>query len=275
VVARLRHSCHGLTTEKVTRHTKNIPARLNANLVYAKKASLSDRDGQRSRQEDFSPMNSGPRRRVPPLILVKRTPIPGEATDRDHDATCGPQPREVDWSILMAHAQAGDSDAYRRLLEEITPYLRRLAARRHRDPDDIEDALQDILLTVHAIRHTYEPARPFGPWLVAIANRRLIDRLRRQGRLRSRESTLTAEHETFPADPTNMDDEISDRRALHDAVDKLPARQRQAIRMLKLREMSLKEAAVATGMSVAALKVATHRALSSLRKLLSDRSREP
>jgi RNA polymerase sigma-70 factor, ECF subfamily len=222
----------------------------------------------------ISPMNSGPRRRVPPLILVKGTPIPGDAADRDHDAACGPQPREIDWSILMAHAQAGDSDAYRRLLEEITPYLRSLATRRHRDPNDIEDALQDILLTVHAIRHTYDPARPLGPWLVAIANRRLIDRLRRQGRLRSRESPLAPEHETFPAGPANMDDEISDRRALHAAVDKLPDRQRQAVRLLKLKEMSLKEAAVATGMSVAALKVATHRALSSLRKLLSDRSRD-
>ena len=82
----------------------------------------------------------------------------------------------------------GESDPYRCLLEEITPYLRTLSARHQRDPNDIEDALQDILLTVHAIRHTYDPTRPFGPWLVAIANRRLIDQLRRRWRLRSRGS---------------------------------------------------------------------------------------
>src|SRR5258708_35732958 len=90
--------------------------------------------------------------------------------------------RDVDWSILMARAQEGDRAAYHRLLQEITPYLRSLAARRHRDPNDIEDAVQDVLLTVHSIRQTYDPARPFAPWLVAIANRRFIDRLRRQGR---------------------------------------------------------------------------------------------
>jgi RNA polymerase sigma-70 factor (ECF subfamily) len=36
--------------------------------------------------------------------------------------------RELDWSTLMARAQGGDRDAYRRLLGEITPYLRALAA---------------------------------------------------------------------------------------------------------------------------------------------------
>ena len=176
--------------------------------------------------------------------------------------------RELDWSILMARAQGGDRDAYRRLLGEITPYLRVLAARRQRDPSDAEDAVQDILLTVHAVRHTYDPTRPFGPWLVAIANHRLIDRLRRQGRLRSRETALMPEHETFPADQANLYEKASDRRDLREAVEKLPARQRQAIRLLKQEERSLKEAAAMSGMTVASLKVATHRALKSLRQIL-------
>jgi len=51
-------------------------------------------------------------------------------------------------------------------------------------------------------------------------------------------------------------------------VEKLPAGQRQAIRLLKLEEKSLKEAAAISGMTVASLKVATHRALISLRKIL-------
>ena len=154
------------------------------------------------------------------------------------------------------------------------PYLRSLAARRHRDPRDAEDAVQDILLTVHAIRQTYDPTRPFGPWLVTIANRRLVDRLRRQGRLRSRESALTTEHETFPARQANIDDEVSDRRELEAVLGNLPPGQQQAIRLLKLKEMSLKEAAAATGISVTALKVATHRALKNLRKMLSNRSED-
>jgi len=84
-----------------------------------------------------------------------------------------------DWSGLMVCAQDGDRRAYRALLEDVTPYLRALAARCFKAPGDIEDAVQDVLLTVHAVRHTYDSGRPFGPWLVAIANRRIIDRLRR------------------------------------------------------------------------------------------------
>ena len=50
-------------------------------------------------------------------------------------------------------------------------------------------------------------------------------------------------------------------------LDELPPGQRQAVELLKLREMSLLEASAASGQSVGALKVATHRAMASLRKL--------
>lgn len=185
----------------------------------------------------------------------------------------GPAPaaRDTDWAILMAHAQDGDRSAYQRLLQEITPYLRSLAARRHRDPSDIEDAVQDILLTVHSIRHTFDPSRPFGPWIVTIANRRFIDRLRRQGRKRDRETPLTPEHETF-AEPQANYEEKPDRRELEKAIDELPPMQRKAVQLLKLKEMSLKEASTTSGMSVTALKVNMHRAVKSLRKILGDRS---
>jgi RNA polymerase sigma factor (sigma-70 family) len=62
---------------------------------------------------------------------------------------------------------------------------------------------------------------------------------------------------------------------LQAALANLPPGQQQAIRLLKLQEMSLKEAATATGLSVAALKGATHRALKNLRKMLSRRREDP
>ena len=129
----------------------------------------------------------------------RRTRLAQSATDVAAANGGGDSGYELDWSALMTQAQGGDAAAYRTLLEAIAPYLRALAARRHRDARDIEDAVQDILLTVHAIRHTYDPARPFGPWLVAIANRRLVDRLRRQGRTSARETALEPAHENRPA----------------------------------------------------------------------------
>jgi RNA polymerase sigma-70 factor (ECF subfamily) len=202
---------------------------------------------------------------------------PTQAVDRLADqpgATVRPA-RGGDWSILMAHAQAGDQGAYRRLLEAIAPYVRALAVKSHRDPADIEDVVQDVLLTVHAVRHTYDPTRPFGPWLVAIAHRRITDRLRRQGRTTARETPLTEEHETFAAPAANYEERVSADRALRVAIERLPAGQRDAIRLLKLQEMSLQQAAGATGNSVAALKVATHRAMKNLRKMFRQPSDEP
>src|SRR6266540_3824297 len=206
-------------------------------------------------------MSSSSHNRGPDLTLVAEA-APSSVSDsrsgRERLAA-----RELDWSIYMARAQGGDRDAYRRLLEDVTPYLRSIAVRHFQNSGDIEDAVQEVLLTVHAVRHTYDPARPFGPWLVAIA-------IRRRGRSRAREVALDIEHETFAAPQANLAETASDGRVLRDAIEQLPPGQRDAIRMLKLQEMSLKEAAAASGMSVAALKVATHRALKNLRKMFGE-----
>jgi RNA polymerase sigma-70 factor (ECF subfamily) len=173
-----------------------------------------------------------------------------------------------DWSALMAAAQDGDAKAYAELLGAITPYLRAVARRAGLGPEEIEDGVQDILLTIHSIRRTYDPKRPFAPWLLAVARHRLIDRLRRRGRIRLRETELTEAHETFVTDETNLHEEASEIRRLHEAIAALPPGQRQAVELLRLQELSLKEASVVSGQSSSALKVALHRALKRLSRLL-------
>lgn len=178
------------------------------------------------------------------------------------------------WAALMAAAQRGDTAAYRALLLAVTPYVRALAARAFARPADVEDAVQDILLTLHETRALYDPARPFKPWLAAIARRRVIDRMRRLQRSRLREVVIGPEHETFTQDAANQDGMALDAEALDIALASLPEGQRLAIRRLKLQEQSLRQVEAETGMSVAALKVATHRAMKRLRLLLRD-GRDP
>lgn len=173
-----------------------------------------------------------------------------------------------DWVALMAAAQDGDARAYTALLRAITPYLRAVARRVGLEGDEIEDGVQDILLTIHAIRQSYDPRRPFAPWLLAVARHRLIDGLRRRGRLRLRETALTPAHETFATDETNLPDESGEVRRLHKAIAGLPPGQRQAVELLRLQELTLKEAAARSGQSPSALKVALHRALRRLRILM-------
>ena len=179
---------------------------------------------------------------------------------------------ECQWSQWMAAAQAGDRKAYERLLREIVPLIRALAAHHHRHEDRIDDVVQDVLMTVHRVRHTYDPRRPFRNWLTAIARRRSIDLLRSRGRAEALEVADARAYETFADPQANRELERSERiEGLGGAIAGLPASQRQAVELLKLREMSLAEASRASGKSVAALKVNVHRAIAALRlKLKRD-----
>jgi RNA polymerase sigma factor (sigma-70 family) len=172
---------------------------------------------------------------------------------------------------LMHAAQSGDADAYRQLLHTITPRIRFIVSRRRgfAGPEAVEDVVQDVLLSVHAVRATYDPTRPFIPWLLAILRNRLADDARRYGRSRAREVSVEDLDVTFSAAGANPEQELTrDVHVLHRAIQALPAGQRQAMELLKLQELSLKEASAASGLSVGALKVATHRAMASLRRAL-------
>lgn len=173
---------------------------------------------------------------------------------------------------LMRAAQCGDQRAYRRLLQDITPRLRNFVRSRRLflQPADIEDLVQDILLSLHAVRATYDSSRPFMPWLLAIAHHRLVDSARRYARKAAHEVQVENPPVTFSdAEPNTTGEAYRGTGALERAVRALPPGQRKAVEMLKLREMSLKEAAAASGTSVAALKVSVHRAIGALRKRLT------
>jgi RNA polymerase sigma factor (sigma-70 family) len=187
---------------------------------------------------------------------------PFEAERRDSDQR---------WSMLMTAAQAGNRLAYDRLLREIVPYIRAIVARHHRGAE-IEEVVQEVLLAVHRARQTYDPARPFRPWLAAIARRRSIDALRRAGRWRPYEIAADVAGPVFAAYPDpaaiRRDEAASAAERLGAAVIALPGPQREAIELLKLQELTLNEAARLTGRSIAALKVNTHRAIKALRRHL-------
>jgi RNA polymerase sigma factor (sigma-70 family) len=178
-----------------------------------------------------------------------------------------PGPGDDSLGRLMQAAQQGDAAAYRQLLHSVTPRIRRIVTHRRAffENEDVEDLVQDVLLSLHSVRATYDPSRPFMAWLLAIIRNRLVDAARRCQR--SHEVLVGDADVTF-VDPATNPKRGDDLEALGEAVRMLPTGQRQAIRLLKIEGFSLKEAAAISGTTIGALKVATHRAMGALRTAL-------
>lgn len=174
---------------------------------------------------------------------------------------------ERSWEAWMAAAVGGDTRAYDRLLRAILPLLRGIAHRRIHDRAEAEDAVQDTLLTIHRLRHSYDPARPLRPWLIALCERRCIDRLRRRGRITARHVALEDYDGPGLAAPPVAEAAVAAAQ-IRTAIEALSPTQRKALTLAKLQDLPLAEASAASGLSVAALKVATHRAVHTLRKRL-------
>ena len=178
---------------------------------------------------------------------------------------------EVRLAALMRAAQAGDTAAYRTLLRDCVPVIAVTARYTGLPADRIDDVVQDTLITLHRARATYDPARDLLPWLRAIAHRRAVDAMRVHGRTKVREVHDPAAYEAQADAAPDALEQVGrhdDRAALHDAVSRLPAGQRQAVERLALAGQSLDEAAAATGRNKGALKVNLHRAIRTLRSRL-------
>jgi len=171
---------------------------------------------------------------------------------------------------MLAAAQRGDADAYRAFLKAVLPFARAIARRRARTADAAEDIVQDALLTIHRVRHTYMPGRPVRPWLAAIVSRRAVDAARRGGRIGARELHNPAAYETFADDAANRSEQASQSAdEVGRMMDGLTPRQKEAVELVKLKEMTLAEASDASGQSVGSLKVNVHRAIQRMRQALA------
>ena len=179
--------------------------------------------------------------------------------------------RESDgeWTGLMRQAISGDSAAYHRLLKAVTPVLRagarRGLARAGQPVDQSEDIVQDILLAVHLKRHTWDANAPFAPWLFAIARNKLIDALRRHGRRIFVNVDDFAE--TIPDEPAA---ETVSANEVASLLQSLPPRQREVLQSIAVESTSIRDTAAKFAMSEGAVRVALHRALTSLTAKLRE-----
>ena len=173
--------------------------------------------------------------------------------------------QERELSALFVSAQDGDRAAYERCLTIVADLVRRYARGRAGDVPWVDDVVQETLLSMHGARHTFDRRRPFAPWVYAIARSRLIDVMRREQRVTSRELAT----DTLP-EPTQALSAATDHDELHIALQRLPTRQRTIVEGLKFEDESIRTLSSRLGMSETAVKVTAHRGYKALRRLLGD-----
>ena len=189
------------------------------------------------------------------------------APEHSEDALAARADADRRLTAAMAAAQGGDRAAYELVLRECVPLVKRIARQQGASADFLDDVVQDVLVTLHGARASFDPSRSFSAWLTAITQRRTIDILRKRGRRGAREVYAPLALETHPS--TDNPEQTAMRRAeaaqLHAFVEGLPETQRQAVRSLALEENSVEDASKATGRTKTALKVNLHRAIKTLR----------
>jgi len=161
----------------------------------------------------------------------------------------------------MARALDGDKAAYGFVLDQSRCWL--LAYFRRRVPPAmIEDLVQETLMSVHAKRQSFDTARPYLPWLAAIARYRWVDALRQ----------MRSTDELHPEEVASEEDDtpVVARLSIGRLLSHLPARQANAIVLTRIEGHSVAEAARICGQSENLVKVNVHRGLRKLAALVES-----
>jgi len=153
----------------------------------------------------------------------------------------------------------GDAAAHEALLRTLVPLLRSFYRRRLRGADDdVEDLMQETLISIHTRRASYDRDRPFTAWLYAIARYRLIDHLRR------RRAVIPIEDVEAMLIAEGFEDAAAARMDVNALLSTLSPKQARAIRDTHVDGLSVAEAAAKAGIGESDVKVSVHRGIKAL-----------
>jgi RNA polymerase sigma-70 factor (ECF subfamily) len=177
-----------------------------------------------------------------------------------------PQPAP-DPDHLAQLVAGGDREAFLQLYELFSPRVYGLALYMVKDPKLAEEISQETFIKLWTAAGTFRPKRGrFATWLLTIARRTAIDRLRRQ----SRRPPIA--DEVDPADDWNLDlaqassgTEESRWHTLYFALQELPPAQRQAIVLSYYHGLSHSEIATHLGIPLGTAKTRIRLGMEKLR----------
>jgi RNA polymerase sigma-70 factor (ECF subfamily) len=146
---------------------------------------------------------------------------------------------------------------------EILRYLIRLLG----DPDDAQDACQDVFLRAHrAFGRLRDGSNPRA-WLYRIATNHAATAARRRARRSAR--TAEADLDRLPA-PADAPERRAELRAVAHAVGALPPRQRAALLLRRFQGLGYDEIAATLGGNESAARANVYQAVRKLRAALGE-----
>ena len=169
-------------------------------------------------------------------------------------------------AALMRAAARGDNGAWATIVSANLEVVHRSAYRLVRDTQMAEDIAQESFVRLWKLAESWQPRGRISTWLCHVARNLAIDAIRRESRMRSQQ----IEDETPDSGPTPLES-LTARETQTDAdraIGALPARQRDAIRLVHFGDCSGKAAADILGISVEALESLLGRARRSLKAAL-------
>lgn len=172
--------------------------------------------------------------------------------------------RDTTWADLLRAANAGDRRAYAQFLREVAPVIRGIVRARGRGlgPEACEDVVQEVMLALHAKRHTWRDSAPVQPWLYAIVRYKVADAFR----VRARFAPVPIEDvQDHLAAPQAADS--NDARDAMRMIEALQGRSADVVRAITIEGASIAEAGSRFAMTPGAVRVALHRGLKRLAAL--------
>ena len=177
---------------------------------------------------------------------------------------------------VVRRVRSGDREAFAQLVRAYQGRLFGLVLMMVRQPAGAEEVTQDAFVRGFVYLREYDDRRPFYPWLAAIAVRLAQNWLRQRGRVMHREGTpLDAVEEPGSATGALTSLLTGERdRELWKHVAALPSGERTAVILYDRDEMSVRDIAMALGVSIGTIKTFLFRARRHLRARL-DRDAIP
>ena len=187
--------------------------------------------------------------------------LPENGQDRRERALAVMVPAE--W---IRRSRAGEVVYFDRIVEAYQTPMYNLCLRMLGNPSDAEDAAQEAFWRAYRGLRRYDPGRPFGTWLLAIAAHHCIDLLRRRtAPLVSLDEVCSAQKLHDPRPGPELSVERGEReRAVNRCLLTLDPEDRALLIMRYWHDMSYEEISQALSVSTGAVKSRLHRARRTL-----------